>query len=437
MNTSKRRRSSAQPSAEDYLIASRRCELMNLQYFLQMGTLVQSISNLVHGLQRERGASNIFLGSDGEKFGPERKAMVTEAARLYVVFEQALAEVHQELTTHLVSSHLLAHIASALHGLEGLPALRARVDERSLSVAAATESYSMLIHRLIAVVFEAADTAVDPSLARLLVAMVHLMNGKEFCGQERAIGSAGFSKGSFDNALARRMTHLVDAQERCFEVFIGFADEQSCRLLQSLRAHEREKEVERLRQFGCSVGRYKPLDPELADHWFALMSERMDELKKVEDSVENSFHGRCVERYAEARSSLAHHETLIASLDQPENTAQSLLVLCESGSNESNETTQSGDAWNSDGIGQQFGRSIFDLVQEQSRRLQQMNEDLQSAKEALEDRKSQEKAVLLLMGHRNIDNDEAHRVLRKLAMDQGKRLPEVARALVSMADVLK
>jgi len=434
MNTSKRRRNSAQPSAEDYLIASRRCELMNLQYFLQMGKLVQSISNLVHGLQRERGASTIFLGSDGEKFGPERKTMVAESACLCIVFERALAEIHEELTTHPVSSHLLAHIASALHGLGSLSALRQGVKASALSVSEATESFSMLIHRLIAVVFEAADTAVDPSLARLLVAMVHLMNGKEFCGQERATGSAGFAKGRFDIALTRRMTHLVEAQERCFEVFLGFADEQSCVLLQDLRAHEREKEVERLRQFGCSIGRYKPLDPELADHWFALMSERMDELKKVEESVESSFHGRCVERYAEARSSLAHHETLIASLDQPENPVQPLLVLCEPGSHGE---TQSGEAWSSDGIGQQSGRSIFDLVQEQSRRLRQMNEDLQSAKEALEDRKTQEKAVLLLMGHRNIDNDEAHRVLRKLAMDQGKRLPEVARALVSMADVLK
>ena len=434
MNISKRQSNSSQPSAEDYLIASRRCELMNLQYFLQMGKLVQSISDLVHGLQRERGASTIFLGSDGEKFGQERKTMVAESACLYIVFKRALAEIHEELTTHPVSSHLLAHIASALHGLESMTALRVRVKARSLSASEATESYSMLIHRLIAVVFEAADTAVDPSLARLLVAMVHLMKGKEFCGQERATGSAGFSKGRFDRALSRRMTHLVEAQERCFEVFIAFADEQSGRLLKSLLTHEREKEVERLRRFGCSIGRYKPLDLELADDWFALMSERMDELKKVEESVESSFHGRCAERYADARSSLAHHETLIAALDQPENPVPSMLVLCEPGSRGQ---TQSDQVWNSDGIGQQFGRSIFDLVQAQSRRLQQMSEDLQSAKEALEERKIQEKAVLLLMRHRKINNDEAHRVLRKLAMDQGKKLPEIARALVSMADVLK
>jgi len=434
MNTSRHRYNSDQPSAEAYLIASRRCELMNLQHFLQMGKLIQSISNLVHGLQRERGASNIFLGSDGEKFVPERKAIAEESARLCIVFEQALAEIHVELTTHPVSSHLLAHIASALHGLESLPELRKRVEKRSLKVPEATEFFCTLIHRLIAVVFEAADTAVDPSLARLLVAMVHLMNGKEFCGQERATGSAGFSGGTFDAALIQRMTHLVEAQERCFEVVLGFADEQSCQQLQSLLANDREKEIGRLRQFGCSVGRYKPLDSELADQWFALMSERMDELKKVEESVENSFHGRCVERFTEARSSLAHHETLIASLDQPEDATQPLLVLCESGRNGESRASE---AWSSGGIGQQSGRSIFDLVQEQSRRLQQMSEDLQGAKEALEDRRSQEKAVLLLMNHRNITNDEAHRVLRKLAMDQGKKLPEVARALMSMADLLK
>ncbi|MDK9558497.1 nitrate- and nitrite sensing domain-containing protein [Marinobacter sp. M216] len=432
MNTSRKQQAPTPPSAADYLIASRQCELMNLQYFLQMGKVVQSISNLVHGLQRERGASNVFLGSGGEKFVNERRATIAESERLAGIFEQALAEVHEELTAHPVSSHLLNHIASALHGLEELPALRAGVESRGLSAAEATEAYSGLIHEFITVVFEAADTAVDPSIAGLLVAMVHLMNGKEFCGQERAVGSAGFSSGGFDGALSKRMMHLVEAQERCFEVFVSFSDDQSRELWQTLRANDREVEIERLRQLGCSVGRYKSLDPELADHWFRLMSERMDELKTVEDAVEGSFHTRCVERFAEARNSLAHQETLIASLDQQDTPSQPLLVLCDSG-----DDARAGESWNSDGVGQQFGRSIFDLVQEQTRRLQQMNDELQSAKEALEDRKTQEKAVLLLMDHRKIDNDEAHRVLRKLAMDQGKKLPEVARALVSMADVLK
>ncbi|KAA1174278.1 ANTAR domain-containing protein [Marinobacter salinexigens] len=435
MNTRKRKTPPQTPSAADYLIASRQCELMNLQYFLQMGKLVQTISNLVHGLQRERGASNVFLGSGGEKFAQERKAMVADSEQLATLFYQALSEVHGELTGHTVSSHLLNHIAAALHGLEALQSLREQVHNQALTAAEATDAYCSLIHNLITVVFEAADTVADPSIAGLLVAMVHLMNGKEYCGQERAAGSAGFSSGAFDSALTQRMMHLVEAQERCFDVFFGFADDESKGLWQALRAHEREQEIERFRQLGCSVGRYKTLDPELADSWFSLMTERMDALKEVEDAVEGSFHARCVERFAEARNSLAHQETLIASLDGQEQGPKPVLVLCETAGESG--TSQAGETWSSEGVSQQFGRSIFDLVQEQSRRLQQMQDELQSAKEALEDRKTQEKAVLLLMESRGIDNDQAHRVLRKLAMDQGRKLPEVARALVSMADLLK
>ncbi|WP_181259025.1 nitrate regulatory protein [Marinobacter sp. 3-2] len=420
------------PGAGDYLIASKTCELMSLQYFLQMGRLVQCISSLVHGLQRERGASNVFLGSSGKKFQEERKSLAVESDRLKREFELALAEIHEELTGHPVSSRLLNQIASALHGLEGLGELRRCVVARKVTAESATEDYSSLIHNLIAVVFEAADTAVDPTIAGLLVAMVHLMNGKELCGQERAVGSAGFSSGAFDRALSERMAHLIEAQERCFEVFAGFADADSLSLWQKVSSHEREGEIERMRRLASSVGRFKDLDPELADQWFKLMTERIDALKQIEDSVEGCFHTRCIERFAAAKKSLAHQETLIASLDTGGAASQPLLVLCNSGSEGS-----TGEAFSSEGMGQQFGRSIFELVQEQTRSLQKMTDELQSAKEALEDRKTQEKAVLLLMKHRKISNDEAHRLLRKLAMDQGRKLPEVARSLISMADVLQ
>jgi len=412
------------PVAGDYLIASKKCELMNLQYFLQMGKLVQCLSNLVHSLQRERGVSNLFLGSSGTRYGKQRQSLVREADQAKLYFDRSLADIHQELTAHPVSSRLLNRIAGALHSLESLNELRRKIAAREITAEVATEEYSGLIKSLIAVVFDAADTVVDPTLAGLLVAMVHLMNGKELCGQERAVGSAGFSSGTFSHALSQRMTHLVEAQERCFEVFSNFSDADSLALWQEMLAHNREREIERLRRLALSVGPYKTLDPELADAWFGLMTERIDALKQVEDSVEVCFHTRCIERFADARHSLAHQETLVASLEPGAPGTQPMLVLCDAEGEE-----KTGETFSSDGISQQFGRSIFDLVQEQGQRLQQMNDELQSAREALEDRKTQEKAVLMLMKRHRVSNDEAHRVLRKLAMDQGRKLSEVAQTL--------
>lgn len=421
------------PTAGDYLIASKACELMSLEYFLRMGKLIQCIGNLVHGLQRERGASNVFLGSSGLKFVAERQELMADSDRLKQAFEQALAEIHEELTRNPVSSPLLNRIASALHGLEGLADLRKTVAEKRTTAESATDAYSSLIQSLIAVVFEAADVAVDPTIAGLLVAMVHLMNGKELCGQERAAGSAGFSGGRFDSALSKRMAHLFEAQERCFQVFTSFADPDSLVLWHQLRAHGREGEIKRLRGLASSVGPFKDLDTDLADRWFELMTERIDALKEVEDAVEGCFHARCTERFADARNSLTHQETLISEFNDEQKSSRPVLVLYDSGKDDE----KTADAFTDGRISQQFGRSMFELVEEQARRLQQMNDELRRVREALEDRKIQEKAVLLLMEHRRIGNDEAHRVLRKLAMDQGKRLPDVAKAVIAMEDVLK
>ncbi|MFV8572138.1 nitrate- and nitrite sensing domain-containing protein [Marinobacter sp. SBS5] len=389
-------------TAADFLIASRQCEVRSLEYFLLMGRLVQSTGHLIHELQRERGVTSLYLGSEGQRFGGERAGIILQTSERLEMFYQALNDIQHELISQPVSSPLLGHIASALHGLGQLEDIRHRIEKQTIESNTAVDWFSDTIYQLITVVCEAADTVVEPSIAGLLVALVQVMTGKEHCGQERAAGSTGFARGRFDRALSRRMMHLVEAQDRCFEVFVAHAPKDSLARWQQLRGHPRETEIERLRQIAVSIGPYKPLDPKLAERWFTLMTERMDDLKQIEGSVESAFHHRCVERYTEARRSLADQSTLLASLEQ----------------------------------GVQAGGSILDLIQEQNQRLQQMSEELQSAKEALEERRVQEKAVLLLMEHRNINDDEAHRVLRKLAMDQGKRLPEVARALISMANVL-
>ena len=55
---------------------------------------------------------------------------------------------------------------------------------------------------------------------------------------------------------------------------------------------------------------------------------------------------------------------------------------------------------------------------------------------ALNDRKIVERAKGLLMAHRHLSEAEAHKVLRKMAMNQNRRLVDVAEAVLTTADVL-
>ncbi|MEL6518725.1 MAG: ANTAR domain-containing protein [Pseudomonadota bacterium] len=65
-----------------------------------------------------------------------------------------------------------------------------------------------------------------------------------------------------------------------------------------------------------------------------------------------------------------------------------------------------------------------------------MRDELTETKRALEERKVIDRAKGLLMKARGIDEDTAYAILRKAAMDQGKKISDVASALVTAADLL-
>jgi response regulator NasT len=66
----------------------------------------------------------------------------------------------------------------------------------------------------------------------------------------------------------------------------------------------------------------------------------------------------------------------------------------------------------------------------------QLRRRLAEAETELADRKLIDKAKRLLMDRRKMSEQEAYATLRKRAMDQGMKLADVARQLVSMADLL-
>lgn len=68
--------------------------------------------------------------------------------------------------------------------------------------------------------------------------------------------------------------------------------------------------------------------------------------------------------------------------------------------------------------------------------IRQMQSELDAAKQALEDRKTIDRAKGFLMRQRGLSEDEAYGLMRKTAMDQGRKVIDVATALVTAADLL-
>jgi two-component system, response regulator / RNA-binding antiterminator len=90
-----------------------------------------------------------------------------------------------------------------------------------------------------------------------------------------------------------------------------------------------------------------------------------------------------------------------------------------------------------DGLRADRIKPILDAAIARFHMLQKMRLELAEARRALEDRKVIDRAKGVLMRARGIGEDEAYALLRKTAMDQGRKLAEVANALVMTADLLK
>jgi len=420
--------------AADYLLASKRCEILGLEQLLQMGQLVACISQLVHVLQLERGASNMFVGSGGERCADIRKAQIKKAGVAERKFRDYLSGMDIDCQCTSGDSRLLSRVAYALHALDELGEVRREINQLKAVPGTIIDGYSALIQSLLAIVYETADSAADPEVSRLLVAMFHLMQGKEVAGQERAVGSAGFAQGRFDRNFTQRLRRLIDSQERCFQIFLNFSDETYVEQWQAIADSPSSVALERLRRIAFTSVVDGQADRDLSDAWFALTSERIDAMKCIEEAIGSQLSALCRDKVEHARADLDSHrlhlDTLSRKADQP-----SFAVFFNGNAacaidNRDNETFETGCA------GPQLGRSLFDLVHTQSERLQSMAEELEAARAALAERKTIEKAKGLIMTSRRVSEDEAYRFLRHVAMTQNRRLSDVARDTLAMAELL-
>lgn len=82
-------------------------------------------------------------------------------------------------------------------------------------------------------------------------------------------------------------------------------------------------------------------------------------------------------------------------------------------------------------------KPILDAAIARFQMVRKMRIELAETRRALEERKTIDRAKGILMRAKSIPEDEAYALIRRTAMDQGRRVADVAQALVLSADLLK
>lgn len=89
-----------------------------------------------------------------------------------------------------------------------------------------------------------------------------------------------------------------------------------------------------------------------------------------------------------------------------------------------------------DGLRKERIKPVLELAVRRFNAFARLQAELTEARTALADHKTIDRAKALLMKRRGIDEPAAYALLRKQAMDSGRRIADVADALVTAADLL-
>jgi len=90
-----------------------------------------------------------------------------------------------------------------------------------------------------------------------------------------------------------------------------------------------------------------------------------------------------------------------------------------------------------DGLRKERVKSVLDTAVSRFNAFNKLREELDRAKAALEERKVVERAKGILMKERGLTEDAAYTLLRKAAMNESRRISEVAQSVVTAARLLK
>lgn len=271
--------------------------------------LAPVLSSLVHELQKERGASAGYVGSEGQKFRLKLSGIREETDAREQDFHGKIKAYQEKEEVGVILSRSLALVQDSLGVLN---AVRDKVDRFDLSVPELARYYTGTIARLLKTIEELSTLSNDDRVLRCISAYMALLQSKERAGLERAMGSVGFSKGRFEKNIYIRFVKLVEAQRSFFSFVEVFATPEELAFYTATVSGPEVAEVERMRKIAFDFhvsGNTGGVD---ATYWFDTITVKINLLKKVEDRLATDLLAVAKDARVQAQAEYASLVTLIA-----------------------------------------------------------------------------------------------------------------------------
>ena len=417
-------------SVENFIILSKRRYLEELQRLAYSCDFVETIGLVIHLLQAERGASCLYTASVGKRFAKERAELAHNNQDLDKKFKLAL-ELH--LDHHQsAGAKQLSLISWILLGFDELAQFRHQVTLLKVSSPDCMQFFTQRISYLVSLIFEITDNTVESKISKHLVSLYNLVQAKEFAGQERAVGSQAFGSGLLSEYHHQRLLDLSALQDRHAELFYEFATPALKKMWDDCKQSILNQQHSKLKAKLVHGSINQPLRSEEGQTWFNLSSERLGEIWKIQCDLVNDMHHQLDVLIAQAEKDLQLAEqSLKLAKEGVMVGVEGPYCLLEMPQAPNSYTIYAADDYSADGQVYPMA-SVIHLLQQQSAQIAEIEHELSATKKALNERKYIERAKGVLMRQLAISEEEAYKILRTTAMEQNRKIFEVAESIIEI-----
>jgi len=256
-------------------------ESRNLNISLQITT---KASSLVHELQKERGATAGFIGSNGKQLSD---TLTSQRKNTKIKINELKSFINSQDLNKL-PKYFIKDLDKAISRLDNLNSIRKDVSSLQISKKDAISYYTMTNGMFLDSIASLAKYSSNPDIIKELNSFVNFLYSKERAGIERAVGAGAFSSDNISTNGRIKFNNLIAEQDSYIK---------SCKILKKnektfhydkLMQGQVIEQVEEMRHILLTAHNIGGFNID-ATVWFETITKKLGILKEIENYLANKI----------------------------------------------------------------------------------------------------------------------------------------------------
>ena len=229
------------------------------------------LSTVLHELQKERGVSSGFLGTQGKKFA---NMLLTQQTQT----DKKIKELKEFCEKHSIPEIKLINKID----LDSIKAIRKKISLHSIDTKEVLDFYTLLNKKIIDTISYFSTIPKDAEVKLDFNSFVIFISSKEKAGVERAILSSVFAMDKFTLPLFNKFSSLAAQQQTLLNLFCYTSSKKIQSYFKQIKKDASFLEVQRIRDIAFSKKEKFGVD---SVYWFKTITKKIEKFKVLEDKI--------------------------------------------------------------------------------------------------------------------------------------------------------